>query len=59
MNALCKLCKTNIVAIDEKQLSILMLAHIFEKHFNEKKYEYPLKQIVELSKEDFEITEEY
>lgn len=54
--ARCKLCNTNIIAIDEIQLSILILSHILQKHYNHPRYSGLIKKIVELSKEDFEIS---
>lgn len=56
MNALCKLCNTNIVAVDEIQLSTLMLAHILQKHHSQPPYEKLILEITRQMEWDFTVS---
>lgn len=56
MNALCKLCKTNLIATDEAQLSVQMLAHVLQKHHSHPRYEKILRMLVDCMEFDFEVS---
>jgi len=59
MNALCKICKTNIIATDEIQLSVLMLSHIMQKHKEFPPYNKLFSEIVRQMKWDFKVSEDF
>ena len=57
MNVFCKLCKTNIVATDDMQLTVLMVAHALQKH--PQKYLKQMKEIAKIAKKDYILSEDY
>lgn len=54
--ALCKLCNTNIIADNEINLSVFMLAHILQEHSRHEKYEPLIKKIIDTMEEDFTVS---
>lgn len=55
--AKCKICGLILIEKDEIYLYILMCSHLFQMHFNEKKYEPLFTELAKFMKEDFEILE--
>ena len=56
VNALCKLCDTNIISDNEINLMTLMLAHIMQKHASVPKYEKFFRKLVQFMEEDFTVS---